>query len=272
MRTIAHLSDLHFGRHDPKVVDGLLASLAAHKPDVVVITGDLTQRARSSEFIEARRFLERIAQPRLVIPGNHDMPLYNVFRRLQKPFRRYNRYIEPSGLPHCFYRDDEIAVLGLNTARRLKWKEGRVSLTQMARIQAMLGSVSASIFKIVATHHPLAEADSARAGVAARARLALHAIAASKVHVLLSGHHHHALSGEGAIDMALNHSVLVISAGTAVSTRLRGDQANSYNLISAKPPHLSVGIMEWRSGRGFKQAGLESYVLNENSWRSVRGA
>src|SRR4029077_10022365 len=173
---IAHLSDLHFGRHDPRVVEGLLSSLAEEKPDLVVITGALTQRARSSEFLEARRFLERIAQPRLVIPGNHDMPLYNVFRRLRKPFRRYNQYIEPFGLPHCFYRDNEIAVLGLNTARRLKWKEGRVSLAQMARIRSLLGSLSPPLFKIVATHHPIAAADSTPSGVAARAGAALRAV------------------------------------------------------------------------------------------------
>src|SRR6185436_20863838 len=119
---------------DPAVVEALLASLAAQAPDLVAICGDLTQRARQAEFIEARRFLDRIVPPKLVVPGNHDVPLYGLHRRLLAPFAKYDRHITPAGVG-AFYCDAEIAVLGLNTARRLTFKNGRVSHEQMAGIR-----------------------------------------------------------------------------------------------------------------------------------------
>jgi hypothetical protein len=118
MRTIAQISDLHFGRHIATVAEGLLASLSEQNPDLVVLSGDFTQRARHAEFAEARRFLERIVQPKLVIPGNHDVPLYNLFRRFMTPFAKYHHYVTPMGLPADLFIDEELAVLGLNTARR----------------------------------------------------------------------------------------------------------------------------------------------------------
>ena len=271
MRKIAHISDLHFGRHDPRIADRLLQSLSSHDPDLIVISGDLTQRAKRDEFIEAERFLRRINRPLLIVPGNHDMPLYNLFRRFRAPFRRYDRHIAPLALPHCFYVDDELAVLGLNTARRLKWKEGRISLAQMAHIQKAFGSLPVNVWKIVATHHPVASAASSLVPVVEHAQMALRAVAAAKVHILLSGHHHHALSGEGEIDLALQHSILVIHAGTAVSTRTREGLANSYNLLQLRPAHLSVAVMAWRGESGFREAACASYVLEKNRWRSADG-
>src|SRR5690242_14627277 len=105
MRTIAQISDLHFGREIGAVIESLLVSLAQHGPDLVVVSGDLTQRARMSEFTQARRFLDRIAEPKLVVPGNHDLPLYNIAARLVRPLRNYNRFIAPVGQPEAFYND-----------------------------------------------------------------------------------------------------------------------------------------------------------------------
>src|SRR5690242_8777714 len=89
MRTILHLSDLHFGRTDPALIDPLLAAAREIAPDVVVVSGDLTQRARRAEFAAARAFLDALPSPQIVIPGNHDVPLYDVFSRF---FRRLDRY------------------------------------------------------------------------------------------------------------------------------------------------------------------------------------
>src|SRR3954470_23952955 len=119
MRTLAHISDLHFGRHDPRKVEALLESLDKNRPDVVAISGDLTQRARSSEFAEARRFLDRIRRPVVIVPGNHDVPLYAVHRRFFQPFAKYSRFVAGSGAADSYFADSGLAVLGLNTARRL---------------------------------------------------------------------------------------------------------------------------------------------------------
>src|SRR5690349_10081636 len=116
MRRIAHISDLHFGRHNPVVAQGLLAALAEAAPDLVAVTGDLTQRAHRHEFAAARAFLDRIGPPALVIPGNHDVPFYNLLERWLMPNTRFAAFIGPECCPR--YVDGAIAVLGLNTASR----------------------------------------------------------------------------------------------------------------------------------------------------------
>jgi len=118
MRTLAHISDLHFGRHDERAVEALLASLDHHRPDLVVVSGDFTQRARSSEFAMASAFLARIEAPKLMVPGNHDVPLYDVIGRFLAPLTKYDRYVASAGVPGSVFADDEITVLGLSTGWR----------------------------------------------------------------------------------------------------------------------------------------------------------
>jgi len=125
MRTLVHLSDLHFGRVDPALVEPLIQLVGRIRPDVVVVSGDLTQRARTEQFKEARRFLDSLPAPQIVVPGNHDVPLHNVVSRFLQPLDKYRRYITDDLEP--FYVDDAIAVLGINTARSLTIKRGRVS-------------------------------------------------------------------------------------------------------------------------------------------------
>src|SRR2546421_621876 len=115
MRILAHISDLHFGTESSPVVEGLLADLLAARPHLLVVSGDLTQRARTDQFAAARAFLDRVPFPQLIVPGNHDIPLYDVGRRFLRPLHRYRRLITPELSP-TFY-DDELAVLGVNTAR-----------------------------------------------------------------------------------------------------------------------------------------------------------
>src|SRR5437868_11294779 len=118
MRVIAHLSDLHFGRIDRAVLDVLEGEVTARRPDLVVVSGDLTQRARTSEFRNARKFLDELTFPQIVVPGNHDVvPMYYPLERWRAPLQKFRRYITDDLVP--FYADGEIAVLGINTARSL---------------------------------------------------------------------------------------------------------------------------------------------------------
>jgi 3',5'-cyclic AMP phosphodiesterase CpdA len=269
MRTIAQISDLHFGRHSLQVCQDLHASIAQSQPDLVALSGDFTQRARHAEFAEARRFLDAIAAPKLVVPGNHDVPLYNVFDRFLTPFAKYHHYVTPVGHPGGLFCDDELAVLGLNTARRFTRKNGRLSLEQIAEVGRVFREVPPRAFKVLVTHHPLALPSGAlEVELAGRSRLALETIAAAGVHLLLSGHHHRALSGE-ATELGSGGSVLVVHAGTAISTRIRGLEANSYNLIRIAGERVSVTVMEWAAGQGFRKKRSVSFVLQENTWRTV---
>lgn len=152
MRTLVHLSDLHFGRVAQALVDPLSELIGRIKPDVVVVSGDLTQRARTEQFKEARLFLDSLPPQQIVVPGNHDVPLYDIFSRFLQPLDKYRRYISNTLEP--FYVDQAIAVLGINTARSLTFKRGRINERQIARARALLCELSADITKVIVTHHP----------------------------------------------------------------------------------------------------------------------
>jgi 3',5'-cyclic AMP phosphodiesterase CpdA len=152
MRIVIHLSDLHFGRADPVIVHPLLDFIRATKPDLVAVSGDLTQRAHTEQFLEARNFLDAIPFPKIVVPGNHDVPLYNVFARLFRMLDKFRRFISEDLEP--FYVDNEIAVSGVNTARALTGKNGRINRQQLERLRARFATVLPTHVKIVVTHHP----------------------------------------------------------------------------------------------------------------------
>src|SRR5215218_2034211 len=131
MRTIVHLSDLHFGRLDARVVEPLLAAIRDLSPELIAISGDLTQRARRTQFAAARAFIRSLEHPYLVVPGNHDVPLYDVARRFLRPLARYKRFVAVDLEPA--HVDGEIAVVGLNSARSLTFGRGRLNRPQIER-------------------------------------------------------------------------------------------------------------------------------------------
>jgi 3',5'-cyclic AMP phosphodiesterase CpdA len=249
VRTLVHLSDIHFGRVDYAVVEALIEHVAQLKPDLVVVSGDLTQRARIEQFKEARRFLDSLPSPQIVVPGNHDVPLYDVLSRFARPLARYRRYITEDLEP--FYADDEIAVLGLNTARSLTIKGGRINEAQIARARARLCPLGDAVTKIVVTHHPFdlppGYTDQELVG---RARTAMEMFAKCDADLLLAGHLHVSHTGSTAVRYNIEgHSALVVQAGTATSLRARGEP-NSFNVIRINHPQISVERLNWKSKQG----------------------
>ncbi|MBV8936436.1 MAG: metallophosphoesterase [Alphaproteobacteria bacterium] len=265
MRTVAHLSDLHFGRHDETVAERLLADISEVQPDLVVVTGDLTQRARHRQFAAARAFLERFPMPIIVVPGNHDVPLYDVLERFIGRLARYRRYICTELQP--FYADDEIALLGLNTARSATFTDGRISYRQAAALKAVFAEVPADRLRILAIHHPLgAPAGASDVALVGRAAMARNAVTGAGVRVVLSGHHHRALSGSlSGSELVAEGSILLVHAGTAISTRLRGEP-NSYNLLRVEPTYVTCAVRAF-SGNGFVVAGTANYLLLGGRWK-----
>jgi 3',5'-cyclic AMP phosphodiesterase CpdA len=248
MRRIAHISDLHFGRHDPGVVEDLLVALDRLAPDLVAVSGDLTQRARREEFAAARVFLDRIRQPVLAIPGNHDVPLYNLLARWLRPHARFARYIGPECCP--LHVDADIAVLGLNTAsRRLDRGGGRATPAHIEAIRTGFGGLPRALFRVLVTHHPLLDpTDGSEIAATRDARPVLDAVADAGVDLLLAGHHHRPFSAEGAIEyLDVKRSLLIVQAGTAVSTRLRGG-SNSFNLVAIDRPRVVCTPYLWKEG------------------------
>src|SRR5579884_2066927 len=152
MRTIAHISDLHFGRIDPPVLEGLVLDLKDRAPTLLVISGDFTQRAREGQFAEAAAYRKRLPTPQLVVPGNHDVPLYDAIRRFFFPLHRYRRIITEDLSPE--FEDQELFVLGISTARSFTQKSGWITTKQLDDVRRRVCRVPPNRFKVLVTHHP----------------------------------------------------------------------------------------------------------------------
>ena len=267
MRTIAHLSDLHFGRVDAALLAPLTEFLHAAGPDVLVVSGDLTQRAKPEEFIAARSFLETFSMPKIIVPGNHDVPLYDVFRRFLSPLARYQRYITTDLQP--FFADDEIAVLGINSARSLTFKGGRVNGEQLERLHARLSTLDDKLVKILVTHHPFdLPAHMSKDHLVGRAREAMKAFANCGVDVLLGGHMHstEAITTDVRYKKHGAYSALCIQAGTATSTRHRGE-VNSFNLLRVECDRVEVDEIGWLVQEGvFKKKRTQVFTGTNDGW------
>ncbi|MES2767301.1 MAG: metallophosphoesterase family protein [Bacteroidota bacterium] len=270
MRTIVHLSDIHFGRVDYDLIEPLIAIVAEIKPDVTVVSGDLTQRAKSREFEEAREFLKRLPQPQIVVPGNHDVPLYNVFDRFIQPLDEYQEYITDDMEP--FFKDDEVAVLGINTARSFVIKGGRINEMQVAKIRERMCELDNKKTKIIVTHHPFDLPDTYHEReLVGRAKMAMEALAECGADVLLAGHFHLSYTGHTAERYKIDgYSALVIQAGTATSTRGRGE-ANSFNVLKIEHPNISVQRFQWNhKEKAFAVFKTENFLhSDEKGWLRI---
>jgi len=266
MRTLVHLSDLHFGRVDPELLEPLRVLVHKVAPDVVVVSGDLTQRAKSEEFEEARAFLDSLPGPQIVVPGNHDISLYNVLRRFLAPLDRYRRYITDDLSP--VFIDNEIAVLGVNTARSLTFKDGRVNEEQVDQIKKQLAGLPKTVTRIIVTHHPFDLPQSFDDDdLVDRAPMAMQVFAESGVDVLMAGHLHASHAGNTSERYAMSeYAALVIQAGTATSTRGRGE-TNSFNVVRIDADKVEVDRYGWDLlGKDYSLISTEKFLRSGNIW------
>ena len=273
MARIAHLSDVHFGAHDPVVVAGVEAWLVANRPDLVVISGDFTQRARVEQYAEAGAFLDRLEAAglrTLGVPGNHDVPLYDIVRRFARPLHRYRRYIDDELCP--WFESERLAVLGINTARSLTFKNGSINREQMALIRERFRDVPQDRTKILVTHHPLFAMPIVEEGlskVVERHEDAIEAVCEAGVHILLAGHFHRTFSSSARQMVKNAGPALVIQAGTATSTRLRAGEAQSFNLIHARRnDEVDLQIVAW-DGAAFRGEGHARFTFDGENWQSA---
>jgi len=265
MRTLVHISDLHFGRVDNALLAPLRELIGDLRPDVVVASGDLTQRARSAQFRQARHYLDTLPNPQIVVPGNHDIPLYNVAARFFQPLVKYRRYITRDLAPE--FVDDEIAVLGLNTARSLTFKDGRVNRRQVEYLRQRFSRLPRSVTRVVVTHHPFdLPPHKDNDDIVDRAPMAMEVFAHCGVDLLLAGHlhtsHTHNTSDRYEID---GYAALVVQAGTATSTRSRGE-TNSFNVLRVQHDEIQVERYGWIEGTGFTLAATDIFRRQGDIW------
>jgi len=252
VRRLLHLSDLHFGRVDELLLSPLGAVIRSIKVDLVIISGDFTQRARRAQFEAARKFLDSLQVPTLVVPGNHDIPLYKLWRRFFRPFGHYQKYI--SGDLEPTFIDDEVAVLGMNTVSL--WKvEGAYGDRRLHKLATKFASLPPHVLKILVTHHPVP------VKTLFNRKLGFD--------VQLAGHLHRA--GHGVAENYRGY--LAIQAGTSTSTRRRDGENNSFNLLEVDGTELKVQRYEWEASPPvFTMRGESRFRLTPEGWQALESA
>ena len=266
MRTLVHLSDLHFGRVNHVVAEALRHTVSDLCPDVLVVSGDFTQRARSWQFRAARAFLDSLPQPQLIVPGNHDVPLHNVFARFLTPLRNYRRHITDDVRPS--YLDEEIALIGTDTTRSFTIGGGGIRKRELHRIRNLLKEIAPSVVRVLVAHHPF---DEPHAGTAfGRARPgpeAVEQLASEGIDVFLTGHLHVTFAGPTAKRYNIGgRSAIIVEAGTAISTRVRGEP-NAFNVLRIDHGRIAVEHRVWQAqSKTFATSEAQRFDRTPDGW------
>lgn len=271
MRVIAHISDLHFGYNDAMLARALSETLWELSPDVLVISGDLVEHATDQEYGKARAYLDALPKPLIVVPGNHDLPFYNLWRRVTEGLNKYREYISEELEPA--FLDDEIAIIGVNSAHLFPVKGGKVTHSQLDRIVDQFMNLPEPLIRILVTHHPfdLPEPSNPRL-IIGHARRAV-ARLAPVVDILLAGHVHVSSTGSTSTRYKINRQAMAfVQAGTAISDRRKGEM-NSFNLIEASRPEsgrkrIVVHRYSWKEN-AFVRAHSDQYEFGEKGWAAA---
>jgi 3',5'-cyclic AMP phosphodiesterase CpdA len=245
MTVLLQISDPHFGTERPAVVEALLGLAQQQRPAIVVVSGDITQRARRAQFAAAKEFVTRLAAPALVaIPGNHDIPLFNVVARSFYPYQGFHwafgKELEPE------WESADFRVVCVNTTRPARHKDGEVSAQQIDRVAQRLRTATPEQVRVVVTHQPVyvlkgSEVHNRLHGY----DLAINAWSAAGADIIMGGHIHlpYIAPLHEHSDTAMRRC-WVVQAGTAVSCRVRKHQANSVNIIR-RTPQLECIVERW---------------------------
>lgn len=264
--TFAHLSDLHFGRIDAPVLETLRRFFDTAHVDEVIVTGDLTQSGRRSEFAEAAAFFDTLDQRTTIIPGNHDAPVYNLWQRFVSPWKRFSKALDRD--PEPVTEDERFVFVGLNSATRIRfsldWSTGRLSSRQITRALEEFRLGTDHRLQILGAHHPFfpePEAGSAGRAVIPRAPAILDKLVDAGLDVLMTGHVH---QGRVRSVEVGDRKIILSQAGTASSTRTRGETP-SFNLLKVDNNRLSANVMRYGE-ESFEPEKQHAFVRRETGW------
>lgn len=252
MSTILHLSDLHFGTPFlPDVAEAVVAHAESLDPDVVVVSGDLTQRARTDQFRAAAEYLGRFAPPVVVTPGNHDVPFYRFWARFFAPYSGYRQYIADE--LNTVTELPGMVIVSLNSSRRFTLTNGRIRRSQLDFATRAFEAAERSAVRVVVTHHHLAPAPDFIGGtVMPYARRAVERFTRLKVDLIMAGHMHRSYIGSS-LDFfpgeLQRHGIAIVQCGTTTSRRGRGRERfrNTLNVIRIAGDTIRVEHQAWFS-------------------------
>lgn len=258
---IFHASDIHFGKpHLPELSKAVVGFVHDLGPDAVVISGDLTQRARAAEYRAARAFLEALAPyPVIATAGNHDVPLYRCWERLLAPYRNY-RSIIGSDPDTVLDVDPGPAASGgarfvaLDSSSPLQAiVNGRVTARQLEFAEQSFAAAPAGALRVLVVHHNLVDpGDGLKAPPLRGAGRVLDRLPRWGVDLVLSGHIHRSCLGDGGGRTGTDGGVPVILSGTASSNRGRGREEgrNSFNLIRVEESGIEATVYLYSRNAG----------------------
>lgn len=266
MRRVLHISDLHFGRARPELLEPLIEKVNGLAPDLVAVSGDLTQRARDTQFRQARALLDRLEPECLVVPGNHDVPLDNLVVRMLRPWTRYRRWIDRDLEPE--FHDDEISVVGVNTVNPFSWQRGKIGRHAVQRVCDAFDGEEGRRTRIVVVHHPLEHRPGDDKAIMRGASEAIDTLSECGADIVLSGHLH-SWRAEPFAERVGRRGALQVHAGTGLSTRLRGEW-NDFNLLVLEPDQVEVQrFVAEDDATGFEHVESAHFRHGENGWRPV---
>ena len=264
MKRLVHLSDLHFGRDRAELLDPLLRAIRELQPHLVVISGDLTQRATAEQFKAAAGFIEKIGIQVLTIPGNHDVPLHNVLMRFFLPWWRYRRWINRDLEPT--YADDAMTVVGVNTVDPFSWERGWLTSRAMRRACQVFRAATDRRIHVLVAHHPLDHAPDEPKQLMRGATRGIGHLRDCGADVVLSGHLH-SWRAEPFASVEGQHAPLQVHAGTSLSNRLRGED-NDFNLLELEPGSITVVRHAYDDANaGFVPMTTRVFRLTLSGWR-----
>ncbi len=265
MFNLVHISDLHFGREVPKVINGLKDILGEIQPERVIISGDLTQRAKHEEFSNAAHFLKSLNIPFFIVPGNHDLSAHRLIERFAYPWRKWKKYICTELEP--LYTNDKYMVIGANTARRmgwyLDWSRGRINQYQVNNTISHLQNADSTQVRFLVAHHPfwLPAVYEFRHLIGGRDK-ALSQLSQHGLDIIMSGHVHMSYA-------EVVEGVIISHAGTTLSDRLIPEQPNSFNRITGDRSHLIIELFEW-NGEHFISRKQQHFERTPSGWTRER--
>ena len=272
MRTLIHITDLHFGKLTSGSVERLEDQIGQLRPDMCIVSGDLTMRSRPREWEQARAFLDRLPSPYMVVPGNHDLPYVNLYERFRHPYKRFQKYISEDLNPR--HTDDMMAIMGINTARpwvpHYTWKEGGISPGQVEAAETFFKNDGNRRFKVVFTHHPfLPPPEKPRTYLVRNAPAALKAFEKADVDLLLGGHLHLNYNGDiPSFYKSIKKKMICLQGGTATSSRLRNGVPNGYSRIMTDGKRLSAITMQW-TGEDYAALKTVEYRRGTAGWENT---
>ena len=261
MKLVAHMSDPHFGTQDKRICQALVQELGELEPACVVVSGDLTQRGRRRQFRQAHRWLESLGLPYLTVPGNHDIPLYDLFTRFLRPRKRYLTYITDDLTP-CFV-DDSLVIAGVDTTKSFTTKHGAIT---REKIEAVLAEVARfkDRWRVLVAHHPFIVPPESHEPAVEGADEVLPLLEAADVDLILTGHLHipHCAGRNE------QHSIVHVQAGTCISTRTRGEP-NGYNQLRFEGDEVTIIHRQW-DGIRFVDGEMKRYGRGGGADRMIK--